>query len=161
MFRLAFNLSFLVHLLGLPSVLVGIASSLSMIPPSKALSRRHRRLHADRNTAHDALSATTSEMLQGLRQIRFSSTERLWERRVLAARAHELAQFAKANLTLVYLTLTAHLAPVLLASTALSVYAARNGHLSAATAFASVSLFDTLHSVFVGLPGNVARLYES
>lgn len=125
------------------------------------LAHQHRLSKQDLSGLHSAFSAEVSEMLQGLRQIRLSSMEMLWERRVIGSRARELRQIWYCGVILAFLSLVTNLGPILLISVSLSSYALEVGHLSPSLAFASIGLFRNLHAAIQELPAMVAGLYES
>jgi ABC-type multidrug transport system fused ATPase/permease subunit len=160
-FELLLDVAYLARLIGIKSILIGGAASVILIPLSTRLSRRHRNLQAELSKSHDGVSNITSEALQGLHQIRLSSMEHVWEGRILDARARELERIWRAGVTLAFLSLIANLSPILLASVALSAYSFEAGHLSPAVAFASLSLFGSVHRVVRDLPMMAANLHQS
>lgn len=159
--NLLLDVMYLTQVLGIKSILSGAASAAVLFPISTRLSDQHRRLQDELSNTHARLSNVASEALNGLRQIRLSSTERIWERRILDLRSQELNKLWKAGLTLAWLTLVANLGPIFLASVALSVHALERGNLLPSVAFASLSLFDNLHDVFRSLPFMVSNMRES
>lgn len=160
-FKILFEVTYLSHNLGITSIATGTTAALILAPLSAKLSQRKRHQQTELSKAHASLSNLISEALQGLRRIRLSSMERIWQRRMINSRAQELEQIWKSEITLACLTLVANLGPMLLASAALSVYSFRVGHLSPSMAFASLRCFDNLHDAFRQLPLKAAALNES
>ncbi|KAH6606189.1 abc bile acid transporter [Trichoderma cornu-damae] len=160
-FKLLFDVVYLSRSVGITSVLTGAASALVLLPLSARLSKRQQHQQQTLSIAHASVSNLISEALQGLRRIRLSSTERIWQRKIADARERELGRIWKSETTLAFLTLTANLGPILLASVALSVYAFRVGRLSPSVAFASLNLFRSLHEAFSELPLKAAAMSES
>ena len=159
--KLLLDVAFLTRVLGLGSMLLGAASAFVLIPVSTRLTKQHRHLQVELSEAQGALSNLLSEALRGLRQIRFSSTEKIWEKRILASRARVLEQIWSVGVTMALLALVAHLGPILLASVALSAHSLQAGSLSPSVAFASLSLFGTLHEIFRDLPIMAASMHKS
>jgi ABC-type multidrug transport system fused ATPase/permease subunit len=160
-FKLLLDVTYLTRLLRIKSILTGVGSALVLIPLSTKLSKKHRTLQAELSRAHDDLSNCILEALQGLRQIRMSSMEQIWEARILNLRTRELDHIWRTGVNLAFMTLVANLGPILLASVALSAYSIETGHLSPSVAFASLSLFDNLDEVFRELPLMAANLHDS
>lgn len=102
-----------------------------------------------------------SEALQGLRQIRLSSMEQFWRRRLFESRNRQQDLMWTVSLQFELLNFVADLGPVLFASATISLYAYRTGHLSPAVAFTSLNLFGNLHSVIRRLPHRYAALFRS
>ncbi|KAH8901346.1 putative ABC bile acid transporter [Thozetella sp. PMI_491] len=159
-FKLLLNMGYLSRLIGAKAVLAGVAASLLSIPFSARLSKRHRMLQAELSKARDSLSSLISEALLGLRQIRLSSLEYVWEARILRSRAHVLDRTLRAALTMAFLTMAAHLGPIFMSSVALSVHALQSTMLGPSAVFASLSLFGNIYEVFRDLPQKVADLHE-
>ncbi|KAL7790293.1 ABC transporter [Trichoderma ceciliae] len=160
-FKLLFDAVYLSQNLGVMSILTGTASAVVLVPLSARLSKRQRYQQRELSKSHTSLSNLISEALQGLHQIRLSSMERVWQRRIVDAREQELRRIWKSEITLAFLTLAANLGPILLASIALSVYSFQVGHLSPSIAFASLNFFNNLHEAFCQLPLKAAAMQES
>ncbi|KAM3564248.1 hypothetical protein MY1884_000870 [Beauveria asiatica] len=160
-FKLLFDVTYLVHLIGLKHIVIGSLFPVILFPLSKMLAHQHRLAKLELSHLHTAFSSEVSELLRSLRQIRLSSMEELWQQRVAESRARELRQTWHCGMILAMLTLAANLGPILLIAVSLSSYALQVGHLSPSLAFASMGLFRNLHAVFQELPATVASLQES
>ncbi|RFU80780.1 abc bile acid transporter [Trichoderma arundinaceum] len=160
-FKILFEVVYLSRHMGITSILTGAASAVILFPFSATLSKKQRSQQIELSKAHATLSNLVSEALQGLRRIRLSSMERIWQRRIIDAREQELSRIWKSEITLAFLTLAANLGPILLASVALSVYSFQVGYLSPAVAFASLNFFNNLHEAFSQLPLKAAAMHES
>ena len=93
-----------------------------------------------------------TEALQGIRQIKFSAQEQQWEDKIGAARKEELAtqwKVFRLNTCLISIWI---LGPVMLSAVSLAVYAYIHGSLSAAVAFTSLSVFDSLQMALAVIP---------
>lgn len=159
--KLSVNIIYLSRLVGLKCVVTGAMASLLLVPLSLTLSQKQRVLQRQLLNIHGDLSSLIAETLQGLRQIRLSSTERLWKGKILDLRAKELQCLSKVRITLAFSTLMANLGPIILASVALSLYAFQSGYLKPSVAFASLSLFGNLYKVFRQLPTMADNMHAS
>jgi ABC-type multidrug transport system fused ATPase/permease subunit len=154
-------MAYLTKLIGFKSVILGAAVSLSFLPLSAWLSKKHAKSQRDLTKEHAALFRIISEALPSLRQIRLSSMQVLWDRNILGARDAELSQLWTSNVALAFLKLASDLAPIMLSTVALSVFAYDNGGLKPSTAFAALSLLGNLHGVVRELPLMAANLRKS
>lgn len=160
-FKLLFDVTYLIHLIGLKHIAIGSLFPAVLFPISKILAHQHRLAKSDLASLHNALSIEVSEFLRNLRQIRLSSMEELWQQRVIRSRARELGQIWHCGMILAILTLVTNLGPILLISVSLSSYALEVGHLTPSLAFASIGLFRNFHAVIQDLPAMIASLQES
>lgn len=160
-FKLLFDVTYLIHLIGLKHIAIGSLFPLILFPISKMLAHQHRLAKVDLSSLHNAFSTEVSELLRNLRQIRLSSMEELWQQRVIRSRSRELGQIWHCGIILAMLTLMTNLGPILLISVSLSSYALEVGRLRPSLAFASIGLFRNLHAVIQDLPAMLASLQES
>ncbi|KAG8673600.1 hypothetical protein FPOAC2_07047 [Fusarium poae] len=93
-----------------------------------------------------------SEVLTGLRQIKFSALEAQWERRILALRNAELATLWKFFLADSGLFACWVISPILLAVASLTTYVLVHGTLLPSVAFVSIGIFNTLETTLGSLP---------
>lgn len=160
-FKMLLDVTYLSRLLGVKSILIGAVAAIILCPVSTRLSKKHGALRKELLKSHDSLSKLISEALTGLRQIRLSSLEEVWQRRLLEARSDELDTMWKAGVTMASLTFVANLGPILLSSLALSVYSYDTGHLTPSVAFVSLNLFGNLYTAFQELPARASELNVS
>jgi ABC-type multidrug transport system fused ATPase/permease subunit len=151
-FKLCLNTTFLVKLLGGNSVVSGYASALMLIPFTRILSKRYSVLQSGTPELHNKTTNIITEAIQGLRQIRFMSLEKMWEQRIVRTHVTQLKHTWKTDMTMIWLETFVNLTPVLLSSVSLSVYVYRVGNLTPSVAFASLGLFADIHSTLVLLP---------
>lgn len=156
-FKLLIDVQYLARLLGAKSILAGAVVSMLLVPVSTRLSRRYRAERSKSTKAHSAVSKLVSEALQGLRHIRLSSMEGVWQARLGTVRDRELEQMWRTGIAMSQFSLAINLGPVLLISVALSMYAYETGHLSSSLAFLGLNLFDSIHAVFQELPSRFAE----
>ncbi|QPC60528.1 hypothetical protein HYE67_002759 [Fusarium culmorum] len=93
-----------------------------------------------------------SEVLTGLRQIKFSALERQWERRILKLRNAELATLWKFFLADSGLFACWVISPILLAVASLTTYVLVHGTLLPSVAFVSIGIFNNLETTLGSLP---------
>lgn len=161
LFKLLLDVSYLIHLIGFKHIAIGSLFPIILFPISKMLAHRHRLAKLRLANLHNEFSADVSELLRNLRQIRLSSMEDLWKRRIIASRARELGQIWQCGTIISLLSLVTNLAPILLVSVSLSSYALEVGHLSPSLAFTSIGLFRTLHTTVQELPTIFTNFQES
>jgi len=153
---------YLVRLIGFRSILCGAAASLLItIPLSAKLSTRHQSEQLRMARAHDTVSSDVSEALQGIGRVRLTSLEKMWEDRILQARAKELSHIWSKAVTMSYLTFVTNVGPILFTAASLATHALETGQLSPSVAFASLSLFSNIHKVVRDLPVLRASLFQS
>ncbi|KAJ4124263.1 hypothetical protein NW768_009622 [Fusarium equiseti] len=143
---------FLLRILGWLPLIAGIAAWALTLPfntwfsgkvlaESRAL-MRHR----------DVKLSKISEVLTGLRQIKFSALEVQWEQKILALRQAELATLWKFFLADSGLFACWVISPILLAVAALTAYVLVHGTLLPSVAFVSIGIFNTLETTLGSLP---------
>lgn len=147
--------------MGFTNVIIGGTLPILAIWLSRKLSKNQRRAQAEHMEATEQTSKIVSEALRGLRQIRLSSMERLWQDRIFAARNHNLAAAWRVSVHEEMVNLVATLGPVLFASVTISIYAFRTGNFSPSVAFTSINLFGNLHAVIKQLPTRFASLHRA
>ncbi|KAM3496194.1 hypothetical protein MY3957_000651 [Beauveria namnaoensis] len=152
---------YLSRLMGFTTVIIGGTLPILAIWLSRKLSRYQRRAQVEHMEATERTSALVSEALRGLRQMRLSSMECLWQKRIFAARNQNLAAAWKVSVFEEIVNLVATLGPVLFASVTISIYALRTGHFSPSVAFTSINLFSNLHAVIKQLPARFASLHRA
>lgn len=153
--------TFLSRLMGFTTVSIGGTLPILAILLSRRLSKNQRRAQAEHMEATEQSSRLVSEALRGLRQIRLSSLEPLWQDRIFAARNHNLAAAWRVSVHAEMVNLVATLGPVLFASVTISIYAFRTGVFSPSVAFTSINLFGNLHAVIKQLPTRLASLHRA
>ena len=89
--KLAIAISFLASLLGWPSTLAGLSVSVVITPVNVYLAKRFTNAQNDLMKSRDQKVAAVTEVLQGIRQIKFSALEPRWQDKVMAIRETELA----------------------------------------------------------------------
>lgn len=143
---------FLFRILGWLPLLAGIMAWVFTLPFNTWFSGKvlveSRTLMKHRDTKLSKIS----EVLTGLRQIRFSAMEAQWERRILALREAELATLWKFFLADSGLFACWVISPILLAVASLTAYVLVHGTLLPSVAFVSIGIFNTLETTLGSLP---------
>lgn len=147
--------------MGLTNVLLGSTLPIITLLLPRYLSKHLREAQAEHLRATERSSSLVAEALHGLRQIRLSSMELFWQRRVFGARQQALGLAWKASLNQELVNLVVTLGPVLFASVTLSIYALRTGQFSPSVAFTAINLFGNLHSVIKQLPARFTSLHHA
>jgi hypothetical protein len=94
----------------------------------------------------DQKLAIVTEVLQGIRQIKFSALEEQWQKRVRETRETELGALWASFLADIGLLAIWVLGPVGLSAVSLTTYAVINGTLSASVAFTAMAIFNSLEA---------------
>lgn len=102
-----------------------------------------------------------TEALQGIRQIKFSAQEQQWQDKIGVVRTEELASQWRVFCLDTSLIAIWILGPVMLSAVSLAVYAYIHGSLSAAVAFTSLSVFDSLQMALAVIPELVSDGLEA
>ncbi len=153
LFKLIFAGSFLMQLLGWKAFCSGLGSALFIIPISHLMSRRYGSIQFGLMKYRDAKAHVLTEALHGMRQIKYSALEDLYEKKIMETRNAELSQYWTVTKWMCALSGVVNLGPVLLSCVSLSMYAwTSGGHVKASVIFASLGLFDQLDEAIGNLP---------
>jgi ABC-type multidrug transport system fused ATPase/permease subunit len=152
-FKLILAGTFLIQLIGWKAFFGGLFAAGLMIPVSTYMSGKFRDIQFGLMRYRDGKAHILEEALQGMRQIKYSALEQLWQNKILKARNEELAQFWKASLLICVLMFIINLGPLLLACVSLSIYAWENGsNIRASVIFTSLGLFQMVDEAVAMLP---------
>lgn len=111
--------------------------------------------------ARDYKAHVVTEALHGIRQIKFSATEKQWEKRILAAREQELKSQRDVYIWATFLTFTWIAMPALIGATALSVYALQSQQIEASVAFTALSVFSSLEWTISAVPTTITEMLDA
>jgi ABC-type multidrug transport system fused ATPase/permease subunit len=151
--RLAGVGTLLFRLLGLRAIISGFNSCILVLPLNKWLSNKYNKFYFELMRHHDSRTRVLEKVLHGLRQIRFSRTEDIWERKILSTRTNELDLIKTGGKYISLLVLASNLGPVLLTAVSLSTFALfGDGKFVPSVAFTALSLFDQLYDTLSLLP---------
>ncbi|PYH70610.1 P-loop containing nucleoside triphosphate hydrolase protein [Aspergillus vadensis CBS 113365] len=150
--RLLISSVVLIRLVGWQSLFVSVLILLLLWPLNNYAIERYSRSQKELMEYRDRKLASVTEVLHGIRQIKFSATEEQWEAKIEALRTGELDMQREAfqwNLVLMSFYL---LTPTVLSTVLLTVYAVIHGSLSPATAFTAMSILNTVQNSLNSVP---------
>ncbi|KAJ4011204.1 hypothetical protein NW766_007842 [Fusarium irregulare] len=143
---------FLLRILGWLPLIAGIVAWALTLPFNTWFSGKVLTESRTMMRHRDVKLSKISEVLTGLRQIKFSALEAQWEKRILALRNTELATLWKFFLADSGLFACWVISPILLAVAALTTYVLVHGTLLPSVAFVSIGIFNTLETTLGSLP---------
>jgi ABC-type multidrug transport system fused ATPase/permease subunit len=111
--------------------------------------------------ARDNKAHVVTEALHGIRQIKFSATEKQWEKRILDAREQELKSQRSIYVWATFLTFTWIAMPALIGATAISVYAWQAQQIEASVAFTALSVFSSLEFTIGAVPMTITEMLDA
>ena len=175
--RVILAIAFLLYLVGWESMLAGMASMVILYPINFVLGRRYANYQKALMKARDSKTAVITEVLSGIRQIKFSAIEKQWKEKIDEVRKKELqkiwetrlnnskyplssylvvhfSSIAHADNTIltVIMGLASDFTPVLFAVFALATYTYLHGGLLPSIAFTAMSLFIQLEGLTHMIP---------
>lgn len=159
--RLAIAGGFLVSLIGWPSLLAGIGGAILLTPANSWLTRRYAAAQEEFMKASDKRTGAVTEVLQGIRQIKFGALEQQWQDRIKEKRKLELNLLWKTSVYTTGMVSVWIMGPLLLSAVSLTVYAITRGELSPSVAFTALSIFGSLESSLASLPDLFSKAMEA
>ncbi|KAJ5812061.1 P-loop containing nucleoside triphosphate hydrolase protein [Penicillium riverlandense] len=153
--------AFLVKILGWRSTLAGLGVSLLVTPLNIYVAKKFSNAQDRLMKARDQKMAVVTEVLQGIRQIKFSALEEQWQNRIGEVRETELAALWSSFLYDIGLISIWILGPVGLSAVSLTVYAVIHGGLEASVAFTAMSVFGALELSLAIIPELMADGLEA
>lgn len=152
---------FLIKILGWQSAFAGLAVSALVTPLNIYAAKRYTNAQDKLMKFRDAKMAIVTEVLQGIRQIKFSALEEQWQNKIGKARDTELAALWTSFLYDVVLLAIWILGPLGLSAVSLTVYALTHGGISASVAFTAMSVFGALEMSLAILPEIISNGLEA
>jgi ABC-type multidrug transport system fused ATPase/permease subunit len=159
--KVVLGCTFLVQILGWQSALAGLSVSLLVTPLNIYAAKRYTGAQDKLMKLRDAKMAIVTEVLQGIRQIKFSALEQQWQNKIEKARDTELSALWISFLYDIVLMAIWILGPLGLAAVSLTVYALMHGSLSASVAFTAMSVFGALEMSLAILPEIISNGLEA
>ncbi|KAL4781233.1 P-loop containing nucleoside triphosphate hydrolase protein [Aspergillus varians] len=159
--RLAIAAGFLVGLIGWPSLLAGIGGAILLTPFNSWLTKRYAVVQEDFMKASDKRTGMVTEVLQGIRQIKFGALEQQWQDRIKEKRETELKLLWRTSVYTTGIVSVWIMGPLLLSAISLTVYALTRGELSPSVAFTALSIFGSLESSLASLPDLLSKAMEA
>ncbi|KAE8383307.1 P-loop containing nucleoside triphosphate hydrolase protein [Aspergillus bertholletiae] len=155
--KVSIGCGLLINILGWRSALAGMAVSLLITPLNAFVAKKYANSQGTLMRLRDQKIATVTELLQGIRQIKFSGLEKRWQRRIEQAREKELAALWTSFMYDLGLMGVWILGPVGLSAVSLTVYAVLHGGLTASVAFTAISIFGSLEISLAILPEIISK----
>ncbi|KAJ5308949.1 hypothetical protein PENANT_c020G05925 [Penicillium antarcticum] len=150
--KIIIGCGFLVQILGWRSAFAGLAVSALVTPLNIYAAKKYSNAQDRLMKFRDQKLAIVTEVLQGIRQIKFSALEEQWQTRVQETRETELGALWAAFLADIGLISIWILGPVGLSAVSLATYAMIHGGLTASVAFTAMSVFSSLEMSLAVLP---------
>ncbi|KAJ5201896.1 uncharacterized protein N7498_006559 [Penicillium cinerascens] len=160
-FKVILGCLFLIKILGWQSAFAGLGVSALVLPLNMYAAKRYTNAQDKLMKFRDAKMAIVTEVLQGIRQIKFSALEEQWQNKIGKARDTELAALWISFLYDVVLMAIWILGPLGLSAVSLTVYALMHGGISASVAFTAMSVFGALEMSLAVLPEMISNGLEA
>ncbi|KAE8350294.1 P-loop containing nucleoside triphosphate hydrolase protein [Aspergillus coremiiformis] len=154
-------IAFLINILGWMPVLWACIIPVILVPVNYYLAQQYSKAEDALMSASDRRMAVLSEMLQGIRQIKFSAQEDRWSNRVQTLRSNEIKkqqQVFNFNLTMIAVW---SFGPLCMSLISLATYFLANKTLSPSVAFTALSIFQSLHATLAMFPETVSDLMNA
>ena len=159
--KLSIAFAFLGRLIGWKSLCSGLLVAVVVAPINVFAANRYTTAQNDLMKFRDQKLEVVTEVLQGIRQIKFSAMENKWERKIWDVRNAELQTLwtsFKYDFCLIAIWI---LGPVMLSAVALGVYSLLYGELSASVAFTTMSIFASIEFSLAILPELIADFVDA
>ncbi|RMJ16359.1 hypothetical protein CDV36_003945 [Fusarium kuroshium] len=151
------------YLIGWKSMLAGVGTFLITFPANIIMSDRYAKVQMKLMALRDSRTATTTEFLHGIQQIKLSALEDHWKSVIAQARNLELASQWVVFLWETSLIFIWVLAPVMLSAVSLATYALTHASLPPSIAFTALAVLEagTLReNILFGLPYSEGRYQQ-
>jgi ABC-type multidrug transport system fused ATPase/permease subunit len=152
MFKIIVGAGFLVQILGWRSAFAGLSVAALVTPLNILAARKYSNAQDRLMKFRDQKLAIVTEVLQGIRQIKFSALEAQWQKRVRETREIELGALWAAFVADIGLLSIWIFGPVGLSAVSLATYAVLNGGLTASVAFTAMTVFNSLEMALAIIP---------
>ncbi|KAJ5543290.1 hypothetical protein N7535_005718 [Penicillium sp. DV-2018c] len=150
--RIILGATFLVQILGWRSAFAGLSVAVLLAPLNIFLAGKLSNAQDRLMKFRDQKLAIVTEVLQGIRQIKFSALEEQWQERVRVTRETELGALWAAFLTDIGLLAMWIFGPVGLSAISLATYVLIHGNLTPSVAFTAMSIFGSLEVALAIIP---------
>ncbi|OGM43042.1 ABC transporter [Aspergillus bombycis] len=154
-------IAFLTNLLGWMPVLWACTVPAILIPVNYVLAQKYSKAEDTLMAASDRRMAVLSEMLQGIRQIKFDAQEDQWNSKVQTLRSNEImrqGQVFQFNLALIAVW---SCGPLCMSLISLATYFLANRTLSPSVAFTALSIFQSLSATLSNFPETISDLMNA
>ncbi|KAL4876553.1 P-loop containing nucleoside triphosphate hydrolase protein [Aspergillus karnatakaensis] len=143
---------FLVYLLGWKATIAGCAIPLLLIPLYYRVTKKYSIKEQSLMERRDEKSESLTEMVRGMRQIKFSALESEWYDKILQLRGKELQEQQAVFRYNIYITALWTFGPICMSFLSIVTHIYVKGSISPSTAFTALSLFENLQATLTNLP---------
>ncbi|KAL4925350.1 putative ABC transporter [Aspergillus undulatus] len=159
--ELTLTIIFLVYLMGWKSTVAGCIIPFLLSPVYYKITKTYSEKEQALMDRRDEKSASLTEMVRGMRQIKFSALESEWYQKIQNLRGKELQQQQAVFRLTIYLTAIWTFGPICMSFLSIAAYVYLNGAISPSTAFTALSLFENLQNILSILPEVVTDLLDA
>lgn len=160
-FKLAISFGFLIELIGWKSLLAGLMTMVVIFPGNIIFSKWYSEAQDRLMKARDAKLAVVNEALQGMKQIKWTATEKQWQTKIGKVRDRELRDLWSSLLNDTGLILCWISAPIMLSAASLATYAVLEGELTPSIAFTAIGVFKQLELTLSIIPELTTDLIDA
>ncbi|KAF9929843.1 hypothetical protein FBU30_001156 [Linnemannia zychae] len=158
---IAIGVAMLYSLLG-NSALVGLGVMLLTSPAHQFAANKYSKIQESLMETRDRRVGLMSELLQGIRMIKFFAWERKIQKKIMEVRDQELRRFIRLYIINTFFTLLWFTSPILVTVMSFTSYTKlEHKELSSQVAFTSMAIFFILRSPLNILPGSITDLIET
>ncbi|KAL9538569.1 hypothetical protein MBANPS3_010833 [Mucor bainieri] len=159
--ELVIGIYFLYQLIGMACI-YGLLIMVFILPVNHFNSKYFAKTQDRLMKARDKRVSLMTEVLQGIRQIKFFAWETNWEKRVMEARDAELAQLAITYINGIFFSLVWQGAPILVTLVSFFVFTKVQGNeLTAPIAFTVISIFSELRFALNVIPETMIQSIQA
>lgn len=159
--KIVIGCGFLVQVLGWRSALAGFSVAILVAPLNIYGTKRYTGAQDKLMKLRDQKMAIVTEVLQGIRQVKFSALEEQWQAKIRQVRENELGALWVSFVYDIVLMAIWLLGPIGFSAVSLMVYAVQNGGLQASVAFTAMAVFGSLEMSLAVLPEIIANGLEA
>ncbi|KAL5337394.1 P-loop containing nucleoside triphosphate hydrolase protein [Aspergillus crustosus] len=152
---------FLVYLMGWKATIAGCGIPILLTPVYYRITKLYSEKEQALMERRDEKSASLSEMVRGMRQVKFSALEAEWNKKILKLRGKELEEQRSVFRLNIYLTAIWTLGPICMSFLAIVTHIYINGAITPSTAFTALSLFQNLQNTLSSLPEVVTDFLDA
>ncbi|CBF71442.1 hypothetical protein AN6779.2 [Aspergillus nidulans FGSC A4] len=153
--------AFLVYLMGWKATSAGCAIPILLTPLYFSVTKQYSEKEQALMDRRDEKSASLTEMIQGIRQIKFSALEAEWYEKILKLRTKELDEQRAVFWLNISLNGMYTLVPIFMSCFSITAYVYLNGSISPSIAFTALSLFETLQNTICMLPEVITQFLDA
>ncbi|KAJ5933474.1 P-loop containing nucleoside triphosphate hydrolase protein [Penicillium verhagenii] len=151
----------LMKILGWQSLAAGLACIAVLMPMITSCGRMYAQAGRQLMVARDKKMSIITEVLHGIRQIKFSALEDKWSNRIGAVRKQELAGQRRIFISNAGIMSFYILGPIALSVASLGVYAYLNGGLTASVTFTATSIMGSIAMSLGVLPDLLSNVLDT